>query len=129
MLLIVYALCILLKLSNESDPISEVCEENELLTDCGARCEPTCIEPTPDCEGDCIANVCRCKQGFIRRELGGPCIEESSCPPGRKPVPPSCHGVSCHEGAHCEVVDVPCTNGTCPQEAICIDDQNDSQLF
>ncbi|PIO73768.1 trypsin Inhibitor like cysteine rich domain protein [Teladorsagia circumcincta] len=118
----------------------EVCEENELLTDCGARCEATCIEPTPECEGDCIAHVCRCKQGFIRRELGGPCIAGSSCPPGRstrlhfpfilivlfssilEQVPPSCDGIVCSDGAHCEVVDLPCANGTCSQQAICVDE-------
>ncbi|KAK5976442.1 Trypsin Inhibitor like cysteine rich domain protein [Trichostrongylus colubriformis] len=122
----VLTLCFLFEFTHQNDPISEVCKQNEILTDCGARCEATCIEPVPECEGDCVSNVCRCKQGFIRQELGGECIPTSSCPPGRKQVPPSCDGIVCYEGAHCEVVDVPCENGACPQEAICIDDQDDS---
>ncbi|WKY12439.1 hypothetical protein Q1695_003767 [Nippostrongylus brasiliensis] len=113
MLLKVYTLCFLVKISYQSDQndtLAEICEENEILTDCGTQCEPTCIEQFPECNGGCAVNVCRCKQGFIRRELEGPCIEEHSCPPASEQPPPTCDGVVCEENTHCEVVDINCAN-------------------
>lgn len=67
--------------------------------ECGPRCEPTCLVPSPvslpgfipvpkndgsfqECEEDCALDVCRCKEGYIRSESDGPCIEPSGCPPG-----------------------------------------------
>ncbi|EPB67583.1 hypothetical protein ANCCEY_13325 [Ancylostoma ceylanicum] len=88
------------------------CDDNEVMMECG-----------PECEGVCALDVCRCKQGFIRSKPEGPCIEASACPSVPSEVyPDSCENVECPKYTHCEVVDLPCQNGNCIQEAVCVDD-------
>ncbi|KAJ1346643.1 hypothetical protein KIN20_001514 [Parelaphostrongylus tenuis] len=103
---------------------SEVCSKGEVFMKCGMRCEPTCTDPVPDCDEECVDNVCLCEKGLIRREVGGPCINTTSCPPSQIiSHDDSCSDVECFEKTHCELVDLPCSNGNCFQKAVCVDDE------
>ncbi|VDM65103.1 unnamed protein product [Strongylus vulgaris] len=95
--------------------------------ECAPTCEPTCRFPDVHCDESCEDRVCRCKEGYIRSEQEGPCIPASACPPMPTDfdvysLMPTCDGVVCDEGTHCEIVDLACIDGYCPQEAVCVDD-------
>uniref|UniRef100_A0A182KC42 TIL domain-containing protein n=1 Tax=Anopheles christyi TaxID=43041 RepID=A0A182KC42_9DIPT len=70
-----------------SNPCLEkrVCPKNEVFICCGPCAEPTCTKPEPNtnCKDMCIAG-CFCKNNYIRRVIGGPCVWANSCPNPRK---------------------------------------------
>ncbi|KAK6753408.1 hypothetical protein RB195_012788 [Necator americanus] len=102
---------------------SEPCGENEVMLECGSSCEPTCMSKSPQCEDECSVDVCGCIEGFIRSEIGGPCILASACPSeATLPQGASCDAVVCQGETHCEIVDLPCVDDHCLQEAVCVDD-------
>ncbi len=55
------------------------CGKNEVYSECGTACEPTCFYLYPICTQQCVAG-CFCKQGFIRRASSESiCIRYRNC--------------------------------------------------
>ncbi|KJH50178.1 trypsin Inhibitor like cysteine rich domain protein [Dictyocaulus viviparus] len=99
------------------------CGKGEIFMKCAPQCEATCIEPQPDCDENCAINECRCEKGLVRQQLGGLCINVTSCPSKQLTLySVSCSGIVCDEDSHCEIVDLPCSGDDCPQAAVCVND-------
>jgi hypothetical protein len=55
-----------------------LCKKDEVYTQCGAKCEPSCDQRNPICPKSCDKGcVCR-GQGYVRRN--GKCVPLSECP-------------------------------------------------
>jgi hypothetical protein len=55
------------------------CGTNEVYSECGTACEPTCSNLYPICTQQCVTG-CFCKQGFVRKaSSNSKCIRFGSC--------------------------------------------------
>ncbi|XP_063993885.1 tenascin-like [Diachasmimorpha longicaudata] len=53
---------------------------NDKCTLCGTACPLTCDRPEPGiCTKQCVVNVCRCDQGYVRNARGR-CVRPNQCP-------------------------------------------------
>jgi hypothetical protein len=60
---------------------AEECGTNEVYSECGTACEPTCKKPFPICTEQCVAG-CFCKKGFIRKpSADNKCVRYVKCLP------------------------------------------------
>ncbi|XP_031849986.1 chymotrypsin inhibitor-like [Nomia melanderi] len=54
------------------------CPPNEVWTDCGTACPPTCAQPDPrPCTLQCVQG-CQCRNGLLRNKWGK-CVPKSAC--------------------------------------------------
>uniref|UniRef100_A0A8R1I8W5 TIL domain-containing protein n=1 Tax=Caenorhabditis japonica TaxID=281687 RepID=A0A8R1I8W5_CAEJA len=65
-------------------PSTKKCGANEIFTECGSACEPSCTNPSPMCIQQCIPNVCRCSTGFVRHSVTGKCVRQNECSVAKK---------------------------------------------
>ncbi|WKY12438.1 hypothetical protein Q1695_003767 [Nippostrongylus brasiliensis] len=57
------------------------CPANEMPTDCGTNCEPTCTKPNPGaCISTCKPDACECKQGYYRNSKKA-CVKDCAGEP------------------------------------------------
>ncbi|KJH50180.1 trypsin Inhibitor like cysteine rich domain protein [Dictyocaulus viviparus] len=96
------------------------CAENEQRAQCGTACEPTCTNSNPVCTRQCIPNVCRCQQGYVRNS-NNRCILQRNCP--RDPYNP-CASTTCPVGSQCRNNQVQCVRAPCYPVAECYTPQN-----
>ncbi|KIH43092.1 trypsin Inhibitor like cysteine rich domain protein [Ancylostoma duodenale] len=60
-----------------SETSQQQCKANEVFTDCGSACEPSCKNPKPEiCTEQCVVG-CQCKPGFFRNDQGA-CVAKCS---------------------------------------------------
>lgn len=58
-------------------PTTLTCGENEVLNDCGDRCDRSCGNLNPICPSICDPPACVCSPGFARQD--GVCVPTSQC--------------------------------------------------
>ncbi|KAL6737842.1 hypothetical protein Aduo_011453 [Ancylostoma duodenale] len=62
---------------HKSQTSQQQCKANEVFTDCGSACEPSCKNPKPEiCTEQCVVG-CQCKPGFFRNDQGA-CVAKCS---------------------------------------------------
>ncbi|KAK5644064.1 hypothetical protein RI129_007909 [Pyrocoelia pectoralis] len=88
------------------------CPYNEKHKECESECSPTCQTPLPPSDAPCTTPCtnCTCKEGFIRDEYSGRCVEFDKCPK----CPPNEEFVEC--ARHCQTT---CDNTITDSKANC----------
>jgi len=66
-------------------PSTRTCPGDQVWTECGTMCEPTCEEPNPACVRMCVLDVCQCPGGTVLVD-GDKCVEPEAC---ETPEPPA----------------------------------------